>query len=190
MPMGRPEGLEAALEVVLQNYHRAFSSKKYDAENNDHDLVMDLFGISPELKRENRQYWGRELGMCWQLMVSRVFRLTRDDFGPAIRFGADEPYDFTFGSIAVDTKYRIGSGDAGTLKKFKQYGPMLRSKGFQPVFLIVRDDNLSAAIGACRAGGWDVRCGNATFDYVMEHTHFDLKTFLQQRALKFQVERK
>ena len=87
-PEHTPEGLEAALEAVLQNYHRAFSSKEYDAENDDHDLVMDLFGISPELKRENRQYWGRELGMCWQLIVSRVFRLTRDDFGPAVRFGA------------------------------------------------------------------------------------------------------
>jgi hypothetical protein len=188
--MEKPEGLEPALEAILQNYHRAFSSKEYDAENDDHDPLMDLYGITPLLKRENRQSWGRELGMCWQLIVSRVFRLTREDFGPAVRFGADEPYDFTFGNIAVDTKYRIGSGDSGTLKKFKQYGFMLREKGFTPVFLILRNDNLPAAIGACRAGRWDVFTGNAALDYVGDHTNFDLKAFLEQRALKFQVERK
>jgi hypothetical protein len=188
--MSETEGLERALEAILGKYKESFSSKEYDTENDDHDPLMDLFGISPELKRENRQYWGRELGMCWQLIVSELFRLTRHDHGPALRFGADEPCDFTFGRTAVDTKYRIGSGDSGTLKKFKQYGPMLRTKGFRPVFLIVRDDNLPAAITACRAGDWDVRTGNTTFEYVQEHTKFDLKGFLEERALRFRIERK
>lgn len=188
--MRNTEGVERALEAIVGKYKESFSSKQYDAENDEHDPLMDLFGISPELKRENRQYWGRELGMCWQLVVSELFRLTRDDYGPALRLGADEPCDFTFGTTGIDTKYRIGSGDSGTLKKFKQYGPMLRGKGFQPVFLIVRDDNLPAAITACRAGGWDVRAGNSTFGYVQGHTGFDLKGFLEKRALKFPIGRK
>ena len=76
------------------------------------------------------------------------------------------------------------------IKKFKQYGLMLREKGFTPGFLILRDDNLAAAIGACRAGRWDVNTGNAVFDYIRDHTKFDLKAFLEQRALKFRIERK
>ena len=188
--MNNIDKLVGALEQIVEEYQRSFSAKEYDEENDDHDLLMDLFGISPELKRENRQYWGRELGMCWQLLVSQVFKLSRDDHGPALRFGADEPCDFTFGKTAVDTKYRIGSGDSGTLKKFKQYGPLLQGKGFEPVFLIVRDDNLPAAMTACRAGGWDVRTGEATFAFVREHTGFDLKAFLIERALKFRIDRK
>lgn len=65
------------------------------------------------------------------------------------------------GNLAIDTKYRIGSGDSGTLKKFKAYGPTLEEKGFTPVLLIVREDNLGAAITACNAGGWTVTTGQA-----------------------------
>lgn len=181
--------LETDLESILGRYRDSFSEKIYLEENNDHDPLMEVFGISPELKRENRQYWGRELGMCWQLLVSKVFEISREDYGPALRFGYDEPCDFTIDSIAVDTKYRIGSGDSGTLKKFKQYGPLLIEKGYKPVFLIVREDNLPAAITACHAGQWDVHTGDATFEFIKEHSGFDLKKFLKERALSFQIER-
>lgn len=181
--------IEQVLEAIVGKYRDSFTAKVYNEENDDRDPIMDLFGISPELKRENRQYWGRELGMCWQLLVSEVFKLSRKDYGPALRFGADEPCDFTFGKKAVDTKYRIGSGDSGTLKKFKQYGPMLKKKGYLPVFLIVREDNLPAAITACHAGGWEVYAGEATFRYISEQSGFDLKTFLSKRALKFEIRR-
>ena len=187
--MSTADKLGVELQKIVEAYQRSFSAKEYDEENDDHDPLMDLFGISPALKRENRQYWGRELGMCWQLLVSQTFKLTRDDHGPALRVGADEPCDFTFAKRAVDTKYRIGSGDSGTLKKFKQYGPLLREKGFEPIFLILRDDNLPAAMTACRAGGWDVRTGEATFSFIKEHAKFDLKAFFAERALRFQVSR-
>ena len=103
--------------------------------------LMEVFGITPELKRENRQYWGRELGMCWQRLVIEVFKGTRKDYGPAIRIGADEPCDLTVGKLAIDTKYRIGSGDSGTLKKFKSYGPLLKKQGYEPVILMLRECN-------------------------------------------------
>jgi hypothetical protein len=61
--------LTSLLSVVIERYKSAFADKVYKEENNDHDVIMDLFSITPILKRENRQYWGRELGMCWQLIV-------------------------------------------------------------------------------------------------------------------------
>jgi len=120
--------LQSALDEILSAYQKGFCEKVYSDENDEHDLLMDVYGITPLLKRENRQYWGRELGMCWQRLVVEVCRQTRKDFGPAFRIGADEPCDLTVGNLAIDTKYRIGSGDSGTLKKFKAYGPTL--KGF------------------------------------------------------------
>ena len=55
------KAVEKDLETIFIRYRDSFSEKMYDEENNDHDPLMDVFGISPELKRENRQYWGREL---------------------------------------------------------------------------------------------------------------------------------
>lgn len=179
--------LNGGLEAILSRYQGSFIEKAYDDENNDHDLLMDVFGLTPELKRENRQYWGRELGMCWQLLVTEICRQTKDDFGPAIRIEGDEPCDLTVGTYAIDTKYRIGSGDSGTLKKFKSYGPLLRERGYEPVFLILREDNLPAAITACNTGGWTVYTASESFDFIQRLTGFDLRSFLTQRANRFPV---
>ena len=184
-----PNKLNSALDAILGSYKATFSEKVYSDENDDHDVLMDVFGISPLLKRESRQYWGRELGMCWQRLVVEICRNARSDFGPALRIDADEPCDLTVGGLAIDTKYRIGSGDSGTLKKFKAYGPLLRSKGYEPVLMIVREDNLNAAITACNAGGWTVTTGQRTFDYLRDLTGVDVKELLQQRAGTYPVAR-
>ncbi len=181
--------LHKALEQVLEQYRESFSGKSYDEENNDIDLLMDVFGITPEIKRENRQYWGRELGMCWQRLIVELCHQTRADFAPALRFGADEPCDLTVGNHAIDTKYRIGSGDSGTLKKFKAYAPLLKDAGYQPVLLMLREDNLPAAITACTAGGWAVFTGNATYQYVYELTGFDIKAYLTAKAAEYKIGR-
>ena len=55
----RNVNLKKALESILSDYSSSFSAKVYRDENNDSDLLMELFGITPGLKRENRQYWGR-----------------------------------------------------------------------------------------------------------------------------------
>src|SRR5258707_8049825 len=168
-----------SLEVILKQYAESFASKTYAEENDDLDVLMEVFGISPALKRENRQYWGRELGMCWQLVVTRVFENCRSaDFGPGYRSGSDEMSDLMLKKIAIDTKYRIGSGDSGTLKKFKQYGKALKSKGFEPVLLILRSDNLPAAIQACKVGGWRVLIGDASFEFIKKETGLDLLAYL------------
>lgn len=178
-----------SIERILSDYSRSFAGKTYSDENNDHDPIMDIFGVSPETKRENRQYWGRELGMVWQRVVTEVFRDNHPQYGNPIRIGQDEPCDLLAGRDAIDTKYRIGSGDSGTLKKFKQYGELLRGMGHRPVFLIVREDNLPAAITACYAGGWTVLTGDRAFEYVGEQTGVDLKALFQSYGDSFKINR-
>lgn len=181
--------LGAKLSEIIMRYQNSFVGKSYNVENQDHDVLMDVFGLTPEIKRENRQYWGRELGMCWQLIVACVFENSREDYGPALKLGSDEPCDFTFGNFAVDTKYRVGSGDSGTLKKFRSYGPLLREQGYDPVFLILREDNLPAAIAACQAGTWQILVGDASFAFIKTHTGFDLYSFLNRIKGDFLVRR-
>lgn len=175
------------LEEIITAYEESFTEKVYSDENNDSDILMNVFGLTPELKRENRQYWGRELGMCWQRLVCSIFQTSRDDYGDALRFDADEPCDLVVGEYAIDTKYRIGSGDSGTLKKFKTYGVKLREEGYKPLFLIVRDDNLPAAITACNKGTWQVKTADESFDFIKQESGFDIKDYLIQKANQHRV---
>lgn len=172
------QSLDTKLKDVLRAYRDSFTIKTYSEENDDSDPLMDVFGITPDRKRENRQYWGRELGMCWQLLVTNLLSHYCKDYSPALKIGDDEPCDCCVGKDAIDTKYRIGSGDSGTLKKFKSYGKLLKDRGYRPVLLIVREDNLSSAIKACVTGGWTILQSHATFDYLKERTEFDLKDWL------------
>jgi hypothetical protein len=172
------QSFDDKLIEIIKRYSDGFNEKVYKEESEETDALMDAFGITQELKKENRQYWGRELGMCWQLLVTEIFKNYSKDFMPAKKYGADEPADFFVGKEAVDTKYRVGSGDSGTLKKFKQYGEMLKGEGLKPVFLFLRTDNLSAAITACRAGGWTLYTGDDSFKYIFDKTGFDLKSWL------------
>ena len=103
--------------------------------------------------------------------------------------GSDEPCDLIVDGYAIDTKYRIGSGDSGTLKKFKSYGQLLRTYNYEPVFLILRPDNLPAAIKACQVGTWTVYTGDASFEFIQRLSGFDLKSFLTERVGEFPVDR-
>lgn len=183
------EDLGNQLKDIFMRYQRSFSNKVYDKENLDIDILMSIFGITPVIKQENRQYWGRELGMCWQLIVTTIFRYNHVGFGNALKFGDDEPCDFIFNQVAVDTKYRIGSGDSGTLKKFKHYGHQLREQGFEPTLLILRTDNLASAIKACQTGTWQLNIGDDAFAFIKTHTQFDLFAYLTQIAGDYKVDR-
>lgn len=180
---------ERTLEQILTRYQYSFVEKVYAEENEKHDLLMDVFGISPILKKENRQYWGRELGMCWQLLVVEICRAYCTSFQPAFRVGSDEPCALIVDRYAIDTKYRIGSGDSGTLKKFKSYGQLLRTYKYEPILLILREDNLPAAIAACQIGTWQVYTGDNSFEFLQRISNFDLKSFLTQRLGAFPVNR-
>lgn len=183
------EELASSLAKILTHYKAAFSRKVYQTQEDEPDLLMSVFGISAALKRENAQYWGRELGICWQRLVVELCKQRCSDFGPPLRLGADEPCDLIVGSHAIDTKYRIGSGDSGTLKKFKANAQWLQEKGYLPVLLIVREDNLPSAINACKVGGWTVFTGAATYEYIFRATNFDLAAYLSTKAWEYKIER-
>lgn len=183
------DSLDDRLEEVCQKYASSFSRKIYSPESESLDPLMNLFGITQELKRENKQYWGRELGMCFQSLVREICKAHCDKYQPGWRDGADEVCDVIVNKDAIDTKYRVGSGDSGTLKKFRQYGMRLSEAGFRPVMAIVRADNLGAAIQAARAGGWTVYQGNETFAYIETLTGFKLKEWLEGRTGRFKIDR-
>ena len=180
--------IEQNLDAVLERYKTSFIEKVYSDENDDHDLLMEAFGISPLLKRENRQYWGRELGKCWESLVIEACKRV-PTFQPALRIGGDEPCDLIVKNYAIDTKYRLGSGDSGTLKKFKSYGPLLRSRGYEPVFLFLREDNLPAAMTACQSGTWKIYIGKQSFDFIRDISGFDIEDYLTRKASAFLVVR-
>lgn len=187
--MKKPQQIEQSLGIILKQYQQSFTTKIYIEETDVSDLLMEVFGITAEIKRENRQYWGRELGMCWQRLVTQLCRVCCAEFATALRVGGDEPCDLIVGNQAIDTKYRIGSGDSGTLKKFKAYASLLKDSSYEPILLIVREDNLSAAITACRSGGWTVLTGEETFRFLKQLTGFDLKRYLQTKTLEYMVRR-
>ena len=107
---------------VLESYSSAFQSKVYGVV----DVLMQVFGITPEQKRENRQYWGRELGKCWEKLVTTVAAEYRGDF----RVGADEP----FGWYAIDRFWRFRD------VVIRSFAKRLR------LLLFLRSDNLPAAL--------------------------------------------
>jgi hypothetical protein len=184
--------LDQQLEGILSGYSRGFTAKVFQEEEDPVvDVLMAVFDLTPLIKAGNRQYWGRELGYCWQLLVNAVCRIRcAANYRPAPRDGADQPFDLLVGTDAIDTKYRIGSGDWGTLKKFQSNGTKLREAGLTPIMLILREDNLKAAIDACYAGTWEVLTGDRSFEYLENVTEgFALKPWLEARKGRFPIVR-
>jgi hypothetical protein len=179
------EALSNSLEDILAKYQQSFSEKAFKEESAELDDLMLTFELTQEIKAQNKQYWGRELGTCWQRLIVQLCRSARHDFGKPIKFGEEKICVLTLGNDAIDTKYRIGSGDSGTLKRFKEYGKKLQKFGYQPVLLILRNDNLPAAIAACKSGGWKVMQGLQAYNYIQTKTGFNLKKWLQNRKSDF-----
>jgi hypothetical protein len=177
--------LSNSLENILEQYQQSFSTKLFGKESVELDDLMLIFGLTQEIKAQNKQYWGRELGMCWLRLIVQLCQYSCEDFGEPLKEGADEICDLILGNDAIDTKYRIGSGDSGTLKKFKQYGKRLQELGYNPVLLILRTDNLDSAITACKNGGWQVKQGLDAYKYIQTKTGFDLKKWFKNRESEF-----
>jgi hypothetical protein len=173
--------LDRALDAILEQYSLAFAGKVFGEESDEEDDLMLVFGLTQVVKAQNKQYWGRELGMCWERLVQELCRHAIRDYSGGIREGADVICDLVVAGDAIDTKYRIGSGDSGTLKKFKSYGQRLAAMHLRPVVLILRSDNLPAAIAACIRGGWTVLTGDASYGYLLELTAFDMQAWLRTR---------
>lgn len=171
--------LELGILKVIQKYQKAFSNKEILEEKGNSDILMNIFEITPDMKQTNMQYWGRELGKCWEGIIKVVFS-KRKDYSPGIKEGDDEICDCVIGKIAIEAKYRVGSGDSGTLKKFKQYAQRLKKLGYNPTMLFLREDNLPAAITASRVGGWNILVGKECFDFIERESKFDLVKFLNK----------
>ena len=175
--------IDSSLETILTKYNESFSTKAFNEQSSEEDALMRVFGLTQEMKNTNRQYWGRELGACWERLVKELCRLTCDRF--------QEPhntsYDLAIANDAIDTKYRLGSGDAKTLRGFKQNAQILIDEGFNPIILILRTDNLPQAINACRTGGWQVKLGDEVYQYLYEMTQFDLQKWLQEKSNRFSL---
>jgi len=177
------EFTETSLKDILKRHKRSFDGKIFPNEPPDEDDLMLIFGLTQEIKSKNKQYWGKQLGHCWEDIITTLCRQKCENFGDRIKYGSGRKHlcDFVIGNIAVDTKYRIGSGDQGTLDKFKLYGNKLHERGYRPFMLILRKDNLPSAINACQEGGWTVKTDNETYEYISGITSFDLKSWLKAK---------
>jgi hypothetical protein len=96
-----------------------------------------------------------------------------------------KPGDLVVDCQAMDLKYRIGSGDSGTLKNLRNNGPLLASMGYRPVMIILREDNLPTAISAIRAGGWDVIVGRQALMFIREYSGFCIHEYLISNRGRF-----
>lgn len=182
--------IEKQLLDVLKHYQEAFSSKKYKETDPDTDILMQVFNITPEIKQENMQYWGRELGKCWEKLVQITLQNHCEKYSGPYFDDRDEICDCIVDKNAIDAKYRVGSGDSGTLKKFKQYGKKLFDEGYKPIMLFLREDNLPAAITAATTGGWKIYTGDSSFDFIEKLSGYDLKKWLLNNKEKFDIDRK
>ena len=62
------------LDNILLRYQDSFNQKKLSKTKESEDVLMGDFGINQEIKETNKQFWGRELGMCWQYLVDECFK--------------------------------------------------------------------------------------------------------------------
>jgi hypothetical protein len=172
---------EESLISIIKKYQTSFSEKIFEAEETPSDILMEVFGITAVLKNRNRQYWGRELGKCWESLVIDVFKqYCPDRFTPPFKHQGTEPCDLIVGDYGIDTKYRVGSGDSKTLSIFRKNARIITEHKLKPVLLFVREDNLKAAMSAFSAGGWSIYTRDKTFEFIQNETGFDLKQWLIQ----------
>jgi hypothetical protein len=179
--------LNDSLENILNQYQKSFSQKIFSEETSKTDDLMKVFGLTQKIKSENSQYWGRELGKCWELLVKELCKQKCPEYQSGIYDNRKELCDLIVNKDAIDTKYRIGSGDSGTLNKFESNAKRLIELKYTPILLILRDDSLTQALTKCKNGGWIIKSDREAFVYIKEITNFDLQNWLQQRENIFNL---
>lgn len=175
------------LDQIMNRYQHSFSLKEFDVIDGGDDALMNAFCVTSEMKEENKQYWGRELGACWERLVISIFE-PLEGYSARVMEGQDEICDLVYDNDAIDTKYRVGSGDSGTLKKFRQNATKITDVYDQrPVMLFLREDNLDAAFRSIQRSGWHTLTGDASFEYIREHSGFDLEEYLLDNDGSFSI---
>ncbi len=59
--------------------------------------------------------------------------------------------------------------------------------GYEPIILLLRNDNLPQAIHACKKGNWTIYTGDQSFDFVKSISNFNLKNFLTEYSGKYSI---
>jgi hypothetical protein len=174
------------VDDIFRRYQKSFRERVAATGEGGHDPLMDVFGIKPEQKAGEAQFWGRELGMCWERLVIGCFA-SHPRYRPGVTRGREQLCDLVVGHDAIDTKYRVGSGDAGTLGKIVAHGAALSAQGLEPMLLVFRDDSLAAARSRLSKGGWRLIEGAAALDWVRENSGVDLVALLRARRHRFAI---
>nr|WP_250807483.1 hypothetical protein [Neorhizobium tomejilense] len=177
--------IENQLEGILGKCRDAFAARKFEDLESSTDLLMQSLSVTPSMKAANRQYWGRELGIAWENLLKVIWKTADGDCHFPMSGDPDHPCDIVGSRFAVDAKYRVGSGDSGTLQKLRRNGATLRESGKEPILLVFRDDSLRSSLAAAKAGGWTVKHGEETLRFVKEELGFDLRSFLSKQAPAF-----
>lgn len=168
-------------ETILEEYASSFRRKELIERSETSDALLEVFRLTPVTLNLNRQYWHRELGMCWERLVKHAF-VGLPGYRGTLRGPEGSPCDFAIETTAIDTKYRLGSGDAGTLNKLVRNAEWLHSQGLIPLMLFLRTDSLPAATSRMRSAGWTLLAGAASFKFILERTGVDLESELRQFA--------
>jgi len=182
------KGVEADVErrfgAVLDGFRASFARKDFPSKQSEPDLLMEVFGLTNAMKLSQPQYWGRELGSCWERLVKEACAQApyRVSFPPP--GSRRTPCDIILRQLAIETKYRVGSGDSGTLQKLQANGRTLQKAGFEPILLILRNDSLPNAMAAARAGGWRILADADAFEFIRTETGVDLKAFMMREAVR------
>jgi hypothetical protein len=169
--------------LILNEYQSKFQNKVQPNTNSSTDILMDCFNLSDIKKQENKQYWNRELGACWQKIVCAAFK-DHKGYQSSPKTGK-APYDLIVDQYAIDTKYRIGSGDSGTIRKIRLYGDMMKELNHEPILLILRTDNLKGTINALK--NWTILTGEESFEFIQRLSGVDVEKYLKDNKGAFSL---
>lgn len=174
--------LSDELRLVLAQCRAGMDAKEYSEESTLVDPLMTALGVTLSDKRAHPQFFGQMLGMCWEQLVYRLLGETTPQFKPPVRVGRLEPCDFVLRDMAVDMKYRIGSGDSRTIRNIRRNGRFLTELGLRPHLAILRTDSMQSSLDSLRLGGWTILEGQETVDFVSRESGFDLVAWLMNHA--------
>lgn len=77
------ESLDSLLEQILNQYQQDFAERTSPEESTEEDDLMLAFGLTQTIKTTNKQYWGRQLGKCWERLVETLCQQTCEQYQKA-----------------------------------------------------------------------------------------------------------
>jgi hypothetical protein len=164
------------LKNLVESYKLSFEKKILNHKHFKQDDIMNLFNKNQYDLLLNKQYWHREFGKFYEKYV-KIIAKSKLKYNDSPKYKKYDLCDLVIDNFAIDTKYRIGSGDSGTVRKLKFYGEQLIKLNYKPILLIFRDDNLEGTIKSL-SKEWNVLTGDNSNKFIIEHLDFDIKKSL------------